>query len=490
MAEDFEPNLAATVWGKGPQEPARTLNPGDRFADRYEVLRQLGAGGMGLVYLVKDTVTNEEIALKLIHPSYVDEASHRRLVEEGLLARKVSHPNVVRVFDVGESDGQVFLTMEFVDGRPLRAFMAQQMAEGTEASVRDVMRIVKEILAGLAAAHGEGLVHRDIKPENIVIAGEPGDPDFRLKILDFGIAKGLKTTALTGSHGLGAPLYMAPEQATTPSAVGPSADIYSVGRMLYEMLMDVLPDGTWNAPSEQRTDVPAALDEVIRKALQPPRRRYQSVAEFGAALDAALATPAPPPGPPPLPPTRPEPVAAKPEPVAAKPEPAAGASGAGTARSAATGTGGTAASIGSAGPAVKAKSGMTRWLVIGAAVLAVIVLGAIVAANMEGGGGGGGGGGSFAATDTWTDDAGNVFQIQRDGNAISGQGTVPGWGPLRFAGALNGTAAVTNASGQQIGQLVGSIDGDPDSGHWNGTLQNFADGQSYQVRFHINHVPQ
>lgn len=484
MAEDFDPNLAATVYGSGPAQPARTLGAGDSFAGRYEVLRQLGAGGMGLVYLVRDTVTGEEIALKLIHPSYVDDASHRRLVEEGLLARRVSHPNVVRVFDVGESDGQVFLTMEYVDGRPLRAYMARQMAEGTEAPVRDVMRIVREILAGLAAAHGEGLVHRDIKPENIIISGEPGDPDFRLKILDFGIAKGLKTTALTGSQGIGAPLYMAPEQATTPAAVGPSADIYSVGRMLYEMLMDVLPDGTWNAPSEQRTDVPQALDEVIRRALQPPRRRFQSVAEFTEALDAAFAAPVAPaasPAPPPIPPAMPRAApAAAPEAVrAASPEPAVPVAGV-TAPGNATG--------GSATPVVKPKPRTMRWVLIGAAVLALIVVAAVVS-EFEGGGGGGGGL-TTAASDRWIDEAGNVFQIRRDGNAIEGEGSVPGWGTLRFQGALNGSAPVINASGQQVGMLTGTVEGDPTSGHWNGMLQNFADGQTYPVRFHINHAPQ
>ncbi|MEM8665187.1 MAG: serine/threonine-protein kinase [Pseudomonadota bacterium] len=504
MADEFDANIAHTVYGKGPAEPAKTLSPGDRFAGRYEVVRQLGAGGMGLVYLVKDDVSGEEIALKLIHPSFMDEASHRRLVDEGLLARKVSHPNVVRVFDVGENERQIFLTMEYVEGQPLRAQMAKQMAGGAETPVADVVRVIKEILAGLSAAHQVGLVHRDIKPENIIISGKPEDPDFHLKILDFGIAKGMKTGVLTGTHGIGTQLYMAPEQATTPSAVGPSADIYSVGRILYEMLMDVLPDGTWNPPSEQRTDVPPALDDVIRKALQPPRRRYQSVEEFADALDAALvgeAAPSPGPSPQPEPSPEPEP---KPEP---KPEPAP-----------------------KPAPKPEANNKTKRMALIGAGVVAVLVVAAAIGEFDGGGdfgggdfgGGGNGGGGNngpvipvkpvtpvtpvkpvtpvtpvkpvnpidrFQAVDQWYDEGGNVLQATLTGNSMSVEGFIQGWGMISFSGPLNGSATVYGQTGNQMGLITGFLDGDPKSGHWNGSLRNFTDGQTYPVRFHINHRP-
>lgn len=475
MAEEFDPNIMATVYGSGPSEPARMLEPGDRFADRYEVVRQLGSGGMGLVYLVRDGVTGEEVALKLIHPSFVDEASHRRLVEEGLLARKVSHPNVVRVFDVGEHEGQIFLTMEFVDGQSLRGFMAKQMASGTEAPLPIVVKIVKQILAGLAAAHKEGLVHRDVKPENVVLAGDPGDPPSALKILDFGIARGIKTGVLTGSQAVGTQLYMAPEQATTPSAVGPSADIYSVGRMLYEMLMDVLPDGTWNAPSEQRADVPAALDDVIRRALQPPKRRYQSADEFALAIDEAVTK-----APTPASEHGPDPKAGKPE---RDPEKAGERK-----RDKSERVGGT-------------KSKFRRYALIGAGIVGVLVLASAIAEfdtqsvpvtpptvydpdpepppEPE----------PVGATDRWIDDNGNVFQVRRDGDTIRGEGIVPGWGHLRFNGALNGSSRVINSDGQEVGRLTGSVEGSPLSGHWNGSLANFADGRTYPVRFHINHTP-
>lgn len=289
MTDQQNPNMMATVWNSGPVEKAEALAVGDRFAERYEILREIGAGGMGVVYLVKEHPSEQEVVLKLIHPSLIDDDARQRMIDEGVNARRITNQHVVRVFDIGEHQGQVYLTMEHVDGRPLRAWMADNLSNRVDAPLSDVLKIVHEILSGLAAAHAEGVVHRDLKPENVMISGAPGDADFKLKILDFGIARGLKTAAFTGSSPiLGTIAYMAPEQQTTPNAVGPEADIYSVGRMLYEMLMDVLPDGTWNPPSQQRSDVPGAMDAVIRKALQPPKHRYQSVAELAAALDEAV----------------------------------------------------------------------------------------------------------------------------------------------------------------------------------------------------------
>ena len=294
MSDDSELDGLRTTYGDAAAEPARTLADGDRFADRYSVTRRLGGGGMGVVYLAKDELTGEDVALKLIHPSLVDTNARQRMIEEGVLARKVSSPNVVRVHDVGERDGQIYLVMEYVEGESLRAYMARNMMSLTNAPLGEVVAIVRAILDGLAAAHAQDLVHRDIKPENVMMSGTPGSPDFRLKVLDFGIARGLKTSAFTGSGAIGTPLYMAPEQKTSPGAVGPSADLYSVGRIFYELLLDVPPEGTWNPPSEQRTDVPPALDGVIRKSQQTPRHRYQSVAEFRTAIDEALgASPSP-----------------------------------------------------------------------------------------------------------------------------------------------------------------------------------------------------
>jgi len=282
-------NLAGTVYEPRAVSTEIELAPGEFFDSRYRILKKLGAGGMGVAYLANDELTREDIVLKVIHPSLVDEKAKQRMITEGVNTRKIKNRNIVSVHDVKQHNDQIYLTMEYVQGQPLRHWMATNMANRVNAPLEQITLIVHEILAGLAAAHDAGVIHRDLKPENIVLTGTPGSPDFSLRILDFGIATGLKTEVFTSSAAaLGTPLYMAPEQKTMPNAVGPSADIYSVGRMLYEMLMDVLPDGMWNPPSESRADVPPALDAVIQKSLQPPKGRYQSAAEFAAAIAESL----------------------------------------------------------------------------------------------------------------------------------------------------------------------------------------------------------
>lgn len=289
MSDEQNINLAGTVYEPRAASAEIELAPGELFDDRYRVLKQLGAGGMGVAYLAQDELTEEEIVLKVIHPSLVDENAKKRMIAEGVNTRKIKNPNVVSVHDVKQHDDQIYLTMEYVKGQPLRHWMATNMANRVNAPLEHITLIVHEILAGLAAAHNAGVIHRDLKPENIVLSGTPGNSDFSLRILDFGIATGLKSAVFTSSAAMvGTPLYMAPEQKTMPDAVGPSADIYSVGRMLYEMLMDVLPDGMWNPPSVSRADVPPALDAVIQKSLQPPKGRYQSAAEFAAAIAESL----------------------------------------------------------------------------------------------------------------------------------------------------------------------------------------------------------
>ena len=135
---DFDLDGIRTTVGT-PEAPARSLAPGERFAERYEIRDRLGGGGMGVVYLANDSLTGEDVAIKLIHPSLVDTDARQRMIEEGVLARKVSHPNVVRVHDVGEHDGQIYLVMEVVQGRSLRALMAERMVAGTDAPFDEVI---------------------------------------------------------------------------------------------------------------------------------------------------------------------------------------------------------------------------------------------------------------------------------------------------------------------------------------------------------------
>lgn len=276
------------------REMAR-LEPGSIFAGRYEILREIGAGGMGVVYLARDTF--EWVALKLIHPDLVGgEEGVKRLMAEGLTARQIRHPRIVAVYDVAQHEGQPYFTMEFVPGGTLRAWMTTHFASGRDVPLATAVGLIKEMLAGIAEAHRMGVVHRDLKPENVLLAGNPDEGNFDLKILDFGIARALKgSRPASGRSGpLGTPLYMAPEQMTAPETVGPAADIYSLSVMLYELLMEASPQARWEPVSKGRADVPPALDAVLEKGLSVrPKSRYASAAEFGKALDDALAGVAP-----------------------------------------------------------------------------------------------------------------------------------------------------------------------------------------------------
>lgn len=271
------------------------LEPGAEFAGRYRIDSQIGSGGMGTVYLAEDTVTTRKLALKLIKRSMLaDEGAADRLIAEGLVTRDIQHPNVVNVYDVAKAGEQPYLTMEHIEGTSLRAWLGAQVAKG-EVPVETVVGIVNSILDGLQAAHAQGVVHRDLKPENVILLGEPNEGDFRLKILDFGIAKAVSATLLSASiSSAGDPLYMAPEQRTSLDTAGPSADLYALSRMFYELLMEALPDAMWQAPSADRADVPKGIDALIQRGLSNrPRSRQQSVEEYREELVAAFGTDGP-----------------------------------------------------------------------------------------------------------------------------------------------------------------------------------------------------
>lgn len=271
--------------------PQQVLKPGDVFAGRYEVVNLIGEGGMGVVYHAKDKLTSKEIALKLIRADRLaGKDAVDRLIREGVTSRDIRHPNVVAVYDVGEAEGQPYMSMEFLSGQSLRAWTRQRLQTSTDCSMLTAANIVAEILAGLDAAHKAGVVHRDLKPENVMLVGEPGDKGVTLKILDFGIARAAGAGD-TGATSIGTRGYMAPEQITAPDAAQPSADLYSLSVMFYELLVGVLPQGHWQPPSGGRSDVPAAIDKLIERGLaNNPRVRPQNVAEYGKALSDAMNT--------------------------------------------------------------------------------------------------------------------------------------------------------------------------------------------------------
>jgi uncharacterized membrane protein YhaH (DUF805 family)/tRNA A-37 threonylcarbamoyl transferase component Bud32 len=273
-----------------PGPKATLLEVGAVFADRYEILAVIGEGGMGVVYRAHDRVVKKEVALKLVRAERLAGADAvERLIREGAIARDIRHPNIVAVYDVGEVQGQPYLSMEYLAGKSLHAWNRERAMSGAECSMKAASRIIEEILQGLDAAHRAGVVHRDLKPENIMLLSEPDDQGVKLKILDFGVARAAGGGA-TGATATGTIGYMAPEQKRAPDAARPPADLYSLSVIFYELLVDADPEGVWEPPSKGRRDVPPGVDALILKGLSKrATMRQQSVAEYARELAQAQA---------------------------------------------------------------------------------------------------------------------------------------------------------------------------------------------------------
>jgi predicted Ser/Thr protein kinase len=253
-----------------------------RFFPNLEILELLGQGGMGAVYKARQPALDRMVALKIL-PAEAghDPAFTERFTREARALAKLSHPNIVTVYDFGQGGGLYYFIMEYVDGLNLR-----EVLRGGQLEPKQALRIVPQICEALQFAHDEGVVHRDIKPENILL-----DKKGRVKIADFGIAKLLGRNqdafTLTGPwQVVGTAHYMAPEQMDNPLAVDHRADIYSLGVVFYEMLTGKLPVGRFPPPSKQ-VQVDVRLDDVVLKSLeQEPARRYQHVSEVKTQVEA------------------------------------------------------------------------------------------------------------------------------------------------------------------------------------------------------------
>jgi serine/threonine protein kinase len=186
------------------ETPIKELERGAVFAGRYEIIEELGKGGMGKVYRVLDKKINEELALKLIKPEIADSKTIERFGNELKMARKISHKNVCRMYHLSEESGTHYITMEYVPGETLKNMirMTKQLSIGS------AVNIAKQVSEGLAEAHRLGVIHRDLKPQNIMI-----DREGIVRIMDFGIARSLETEGTTaGGAMIGTPEYMSPEQ--------------------------------------------------------------------------------------------------------------------------------------------------------------------------------------------------------------------------------------------------------------------------------------
>ena len=267
------------------------LTRGTLFAGRYEIIEELGKGGMGKVYRVEDTKIKQEIALKLIKPEIAsDKKTIERFKNELKTARNIRHKNVCGMFDLGEEKGTHYIAMEYVSGGDLKKLIhrTKRLDSGTAIS------IAKQICEGLAEAHGLGIVHRDLKPSNIML-----DDNGNARIMDFGIARPIKGKGITGSGVMiGTPEYMSPEQVEAKE-VDRRSDIYSLGIIMYEMLTGRLPFEAETPfavgvmqkseipknPREHNPQIPDDLNQIILKCLEKkPEDRFQTTAEIYSEL--------------------------------------------------------------------------------------------------------------------------------------------------------------------------------------------------------------
>ena len=254
--------------------PARLIAA---LADRYRIERELGRGGMATVYVAEDLKHRRQVAIKVMRPELSASMGADRFLREVEIAAKLSHPNILPVYDSGEADGLLYYVMPLVEGESL----PERMARDKQMPALEALRLAREVAEALAYAHARGIVHRDIKPANILLwAGHA-------LVADFGIARAMESSgeALTQTGlAIGTPVYMSPEQATGATDIDGRTDIYALGCVLYEMLAGEPP---FTGPTVQAI-IARSLTENPRRCTRRGRRcprRGQHHGDEGARQD-------------------------------------------------------------------------------------------------------------------------------------------------------------------------------------------------------------
>jgi len=266
---------------------------GDVLGGRYEIVKLLGEGGMGAVYKASDRELDRPVALKVIRPELASSSSMlARFKQELLLSRQVTHKNVIRIYDLGDADGVKFITMEFVEGRDLRALIHEKKKYSPEEAVE----VMQQVCQALQAAHSVGVIHRDLKPQNIM-----REENGRILVMDFGLARTMEGDGMTQTGALvGTMEYMSPEQALGKE-LDQRSDVFTAGLILYELLTGNMPFKAETAlaslirrtqeraipVSDLDRNIPGALSSIVSKCLErDPNLRYQSAEEVLRALDS------------------------------------------------------------------------------------------------------------------------------------------------------------------------------------------------------------
>ncbi len=270
------------------------------LADRYQLTQRLGEGSFAETFLATDSLLQRQVAVKILREQYArDPHFATRFTREAQAAAAVSHPNVVEVYDSGHAGETLFIVMEWVEGPDLKQLIREQ----APLPIPEAIRLLRELLQGLAAIHQAGIIHRDVKPQNVLLSKQG-----TAKLTDFGIARGAVGSSLTETGmALGTAAYMAPEQASG-KPVGPGVDLYAAGVILFELVTGELPFPGANPvqvmyrqvhepvprPREVNRAIPAELEGVILRALaKEPGQRYptaEAMAEALAGIGAAEAT--------------------------------------------------------------------------------------------------------------------------------------------------------------------------------------------------------